>query len=1088
MSAASNERNRNDKIGGFPVEGLLGVGGMGEVYKVRDEAFDRELALKLSKRGGDEGDPALVRFVGEGRLIGQLQHPSIPPIYHLAQDEHGRWFYTMKRVRGRTLASVLKAVESDPKAREEWSLRRLLSTFVTICQAVAYAHSRGVIHRDLKPQNIMLGDFGEVYVMDWGLAKVLSRNLNKPESEAAAKAGTLAIPAAESEPTVSLSQADIAATIVARKRPGTAPSQALDDTLLAAPGTVPVIPGPTVSGSAASGSSEWGSDSDSELPIKPFKTTKKSKIPLPNAHFDASMTTEGDILGTPAYMAPEQARGESEQHDQRTDVYSLGVILWEILTGQPLRTGRNISDMVKAAMQGERPEFEKVARGRRVEPELKEACWKALEPFPKDRPPSVLELAQNIQNWIDGVRKWKLVHEVDFSKLPPSDRPPEGWHTHAGKWGIRDGALAVLEEGNSVLYLDLPCGGDVRVQLRGWVEPGITGELSVILAGPEQPSRREKDDGYVFQFGANNGTRTKLSRNGLDVLDTPGKAPIPGKRHNLLCEVVEGLLRLEVDGEEIFVQRDFFALQGSRVGLYGWPAGTRIQAIRVWAAGVPKQQSCLAVPDYCATEKNWEQALAGYERIMESHPGSAEADEALFKSGLCLIELKEFNKAESRFHALKDTPSAPLAWVGLSVFFERTENDGNAEKRILNEGLVACKDPRSAGHADLLLRAKVRNEVFGAGLKQALIQCHELATKMRLTESRQSGLRIIKENPQDRTLCAGLLIHLGGTWFYQGKFDEERHVYMSIIRDYPEQRDKSGMALYYTARSYHVEGRQAESRKVCQEILDSFKDFRWVCDNAILYIGRTYEVEKAWDKAIECFERNIRSFSDQPGNKAIAASHLGDLLLNAGRYQESIEAYERASLDLPKDLPEQRFLILGLARTLFKQGKHREAELAIADVLRNWGQIPKAVAEALVLKGDFLRWSERFSDAAVAYREVWERFPSEEVTLIASLWLALLDHKSKMPSAEFLKWARTLPSRWVFSLYQFERHVWSLVMHGYPGGWLRDDLETELTPNEALRRTHPLSRAEFQEMLDFRASIDPAWKPWASNPNPVEMK
>ena len=146
----------------------VGRGGMGEVFRGTDPALGRDLAVKVLRpelRGlpGAEG-----RFAQEARLTGALQHPNIVPVHNLGRLPDGRLYFTMKLVRGRTLADLLTG-ENDAALRLE-----LLDVFEKVCQAVAYAHSKGVIHRDLKPANVMVGSFGEVQVMDWGLAKVLA--------------------------------------------------------------------------------------------------------------------------------------------------------------------------------------------------------------------------------------------------------------------------------------------------------------------------------------------------------------------------------------------------------------------------------------------------------------------------------------------------------------------------------------------------------------------------------------------------------------------------------------------------------------------------------------------------------------------------------------------------------------------------------------------------------------------------------------------------------------------------------------------------------------------------------------------------
>ncbi|MEZ4375429.1 MAG: serine/threonine-protein kinase [Polyangiaceae bacterium] len=150
----------------------LGTGGMGEVVLFRDQTIGREVALKLI-RDEHQHSEARMRFLREARVQGQLEHPAIVPVYDLGADPEGNLYFTMKRLRGMTLDEVLgKLRRGDEEVAERFSRRKLLSLFNSVCLAVDFAHSRGVLHRDLKPGNIMLGDFGEVYVLDWGLAKI----------------------------------------------------------------------------------------------------------------------------------------------------------------------------------------------------------------------------------------------------------------------------------------------------------------------------------------------------------------------------------------------------------------------------------------------------------------------------------------------------------------------------------------------------------------------------------------------------------------------------------------------------------------------------------------------------------------------------------------------------------------------------------------------------------------------------------------------------------------------------------------------------------------------------------------------------
>jgi serine/threonine-protein kinase len=157
----------------YEMLGLLGRGGMGEVRLCRDRVVGRELAMKVVHTHRVDS-PHRWRFVREARVQGQLEHPAIVPLYDLGIDPEGRPYFTMRRVQGESLTAVLRGLASgDPLVRARYSLRRRLTLFSRICMCVEYAHSRGVVHRDLKPGNVMLGEFDEVYVLDWGLAKLV---------------------------------------------------------------------------------------------------------------------------------------------------------------------------------------------------------------------------------------------------------------------------------------------------------------------------------------------------------------------------------------------------------------------------------------------------------------------------------------------------------------------------------------------------------------------------------------------------------------------------------------------------------------------------------------------------------------------------------------------------------------------------------------------------------------------------------------------------------------------------------------------------------------------------------------------------
>ena len=163
----------------YKVLGTIGRGGMGVIHQANDLRIHRAVAMKVIKTSSQFSRENVLRFVDEAQLTGQLQHPNIVPVYELGIDEFGEVFYTMKFVKGTTLDQVLRRVrDGDEEALKKYPLATLLTVFQKICDAIAYAHSMGVVHRDLKPDNVMIGEYGEVLVMDWGLAKKVASGMH----------------------------------------------------------------------------------------------------------------------------------------------------------------------------------------------------------------------------------------------------------------------------------------------------------------------------------------------------------------------------------------------------------------------------------------------------------------------------------------------------------------------------------------------------------------------------------------------------------------------------------------------------------------------------------------------------------------------------------------------------------------------------------------------------------------------------------------------------------------------------------------------------------------------------------------------
>lgn len=322
----SPEMPTGDSDSRYQLQGEIARGGMGAIIKGRDTDLGRDLAIKVLLDSHKDKPEVIQRFVEEAQIGGQLQHPGIVPIYELGQFADKRPFFAMKLVKGKTLSKLL--ADRDDAAEERG---KLIGIFEQICQTMAYAHSRGVIHRDLKPANIMVGAFGEVQVMDWGLAKVL-------------QSGGVA----DEKTSKTLQQGQ---SIIQTMRSGVGSDS---------PGTFGSV---------------------------------------------GSETQMGSVMGTPAYMPPEQALGEIDQMDERADVFGLGAILCEILTGQPPYVADDTAQVYRMASRGKLEAAFSRLGDCGADEDLIVTTKHCLELEPVDRPRDAGVLADRVTMYMESVEE-----------------------------------------------------------------------------------------------------------------------------------------------------------------------------------------------------------------------------------------------------------------------------------------------------------------------------------------------------------------------------------------------------------------------------------------------------------------------------------------------------------------------------------------------------------------------------------------------------------------------------------------------------------------------------------------------------------
>ena len=329
----------------YELRGEVARGGQGAVVRVWDRDLRRTLAMKVTLSGEQElrssDTQTLGRFLEEAQVTAQLDHPGIVPVHELGLEADGRLFFTMRLVKGRDLKEIIQLYHEGEAG---WNLPRVLGVMLKVCEAMAYAHDKDVIHRDLKPKNVMVGRHGQVYVMDWGLARILGH-------------------------------AD------------------LHDLRLREP----------------------------EQTLTRIESERSGKSG------DALLTMDGTVIGTPAYMSPEQAEGRTGAVDRRSDVYSAGAILYHVLIGHPPYIPHgvlvNARQVLWRVIEGPPPALHKLAPS--TPEELVAICEKAMERDPAKRYPDMAALAEDLRAFLEHrvVRAYETGALAEFKKWVVRNKP-----------------------------------------------------------------------------------------------------------------------------------------------------------------------------------------------------------------------------------------------------------------------------------------------------------------------------------------------------------------------------------------------------------------------------------------------------------------------------------------------------------------------------------------------------------------------------------------------------------------------------------------------------------------------------------------
>lgn len=569
---------RFDHSSSYQILRSLGKGGMGEVFLAQEGMSGRLVALKRMRAELKDSAVLRERFLREARVTATLTHPSIIPVFNIYADQAIPYF-TMPYVEGETLKKILKTAFEEEKVAEPKhpigsSIMALTRIFLSVCEAIAYTHSKGILHRDLKPDNIIVGKYGEVLILDWGLADFIGQE----------------------------------------------------------------------------------ETSFSELTGNYQNLTRPGKVP-----------------GTLNYLAPERAKGE--QSTPLSDIYSLGVILYQILTLRlpfyrtSLRSFRKTMHLEKWINPTE------IAPYRDISVHLVDIAKRCLQPTASDRFESVDDMIVELKKFIEGKPEWILTTELDINRKQDWAFQENILHTKH---------LAITRSPEVMEWLQLMISndsftGNIRIETEIYIQSHSEG-VGLLFVSSESNKLQEGYCIWLSKYPMScrlfYGNAEVMTVNDLDIpentvlnvqIDKMDNHLYVYLNHMLICHYIS-LIPLPAAQLALVSSDDYFTISSIRVSL-----GSQNAMI-----------NCLAIPDAFLANKNYSKALLEYRRIGNSFSGRMEGREALFRAGITLIKYAAVQKKSSErerlylfaldeFSKLRHTPGAPLEYLGKSLVYEETQ-------------------------------------------------------------------------------------------------------------------------------------------------------------------------------------------------------------------------------------------------------------------------------------------------------------------------------------------------------------------------------------------------------------------------------
>jgi diguanylate cyclase (GGDEF)-like protein len=553
----SEHSNQPETIDGHELIRRLGEGANGEVFLVNQPDLQRQVALKrpLSVHSSPEQSQA---FELEARITASLTHPGVITVHTMGRDSDGRRYYTMKPLDGVALSDIIKKRNADDiEIKRAYPLTRLLEILQRTCETIAFAHERKVAHLDLNPSNLIIGNFGEVTVIDWGSGAGSSLNN-------------------------------------------------VDQSL----------------------------NGDYELAI---------------------------VAGSLRYLAPEQIPASGDRPGVESDVFSIGTILYEILTGSPPFLGRNLKESVGLLLNSTPISPNRVVLDDVVDPGLSSLCLSALSRDKAARP-SARTFAEKLGRFVRGEPEWIISKYSSETPVQSTE-----WHCKCGHFDFQDGEFIVRRntDPESVLLWNVPVQGSFRFVVEAMLENNHA-ELA-ILGGAhlEKPF----DHGYIFHAAGENNSVCKLSRGGRSIAATRDFPIIAGVRYTLEIEYQEseGWLYCYLDGKKVFSYRELFGFRGNYLGIYACGEGSHIRPLEIHRQVWGRHVLAIKAADAFYCKEQFEYASEQYKILSERAGDSLEGEEARLKMAMCFAKVRNYQEAEKIFESIFGSAMEPYALAELAA-------------------------------------------------------------------------------------------------------------------------------------------------------------------------------------------------------------------------------------------------------------------------------------------------------------------------------------------------------------------------------------------------------------------------------------